>query len=345
MITQKIDKNDGVLGVYHEWVKEIAKRVDKIKVICLYKGDFDLPGNVEVYSLGKERGGNKLTYIINFYRILFEIGFNYKTVFVHMNPEYLLLAGFMWRFLNKKIVFWYNHPKGGFMARLGFWISNLVLATSPNAYAYKNSKKTILMPVGINIEGVSNLDNKDFGKFNILYLGRISPVKNLDVLIRLGYLLKKNNFDFKLTVVGSPVDRDEDIKYFENIKRDVSDLNISESVEFISEVPQKRVVDFYRSNNFFINVTDKGSMDKTIFEAMAQGCFVFTSNTNMNPKLPDSLENYMKVDKSAEGLYSAFIRLSKLNNKDIKDLVFDQIKYTRENHSLDKLVEKLVINF
>ena len=55
IITQKIDKNDDLLGIYHKWVKKIAAKCESVRVICLYKGEYDLPDNVKVFSLGKEK--------------------------------------------------------------------------------------------------------------------------------------------------------------------------------------------------------------------------------------------------------------------------------------------------
>ena len=37
-ITQKVDKDDDVLGVYHRWLEKLAEKLDMIYVICLYKG-------------------------------------------------------------------------------------------------------------------------------------------------------------------------------------------------------------------------------------------------------------------------------------------------------------------
>lgn len=57
MITQKIDRDDDILGVYHEWAREIAKSFDKLSVICLYEGRNELPSGVKVFSLGKNKTG------------------------------------------------------------------------------------------------------------------------------------------------------------------------------------------------------------------------------------------------------------------------------------------------
>ena len=45
--TQKVDKNDSVLGFFHRWIEEFAKHCEKVTVICLQKGDDDLPAKIE----------------------------------------------------------------------------------------------------------------------------------------------------------------------------------------------------------------------------------------------------------------------------------------------------------
>jgi hypothetical protein len=66
IITQKIDKNDPVLGFFHNWVKKFSENYESVNVICLYKGEYDLPKNVRVFSLGKEKEESKIKFILNF---------------------------------------------------------------------------------------------------------------------------------------------------------------------------------------------------------------------------------------------------------------------------------------
>jgi len=73
IITQKIDKNDTVLGFFHTWLTELSTKFESVEVICLEKGKFDLPKNVTVYSLGKERGVSKISFVKNLYKYLFLI--------------------------------------------------------------------------------------------------------------------------------------------------------------------------------------------------------------------------------------------------------------------------------
>ncbi len=113
-ITQKVDKDDDVLGVYHRWLEKLAEKLDTIYVICLYKGRVELPSNVEVYSLGKEtqsdtdlrgwrRGFTRIKYILRFYKYIWSLRNCHSSVFVHMNPVYVVLDGWFWKLKRKKV--------------------------------------------------------------------------------------------------------------------------------------------------------------------------------------------------------------------------------------------------
>ena len=109
IITQKVDQNDQLLGFFIDWLKRFAERFEKVIVLCLEKGEFNLPENVKVISLGKERGVSKLKQFFNFYFLIFTLSKDYDNVFAHMNPIWVVLGSIPWRLLGKKIYFWYTH--------------------------------------------------------------------------------------------------------------------------------------------------------------------------------------------------------------------------------------------
>ncbi len=109
ILTQIVDLNDDVLGFMHDWIAGFAKNCQQVTVICLKRGEYKLPANVKVLSLGKETGKSRIKYFFNFYKYIWCERKNYDTVFVHMNYEYVNLGGFFWRLLGKKIGLWYAH--------------------------------------------------------------------------------------------------------------------------------------------------------------------------------------------------------------------------------------------
>ena len=67
IITQKVDVNDDVLGFFVEWIRKLADKAEQVSVICLFKGEYDLPDNVKIFSLEKEEGASKMKYLKRFY--------------------------------------------------------------------------------------------------------------------------------------------------------------------------------------------------------------------------------------------------------------------------------------
>jgi len=91
ILTQKMDRDDPVLGFFHRWCGKIATRVSRLHIICLQQGCVELPAQVTVRSLGKERRTSRRAYLFSFYRLIWSLRAEYDVVFVHMNPIYILL--------------------------------------------------------------------------------------------------------------------------------------------------------------------------------------------------------------------------------------------------------------
>ena len=66
IITQRVDDGDDLLGFFVDWLREFSKKFDKVFVITLTKSHYDLPSNIHVYSLGKERNNSKIARVFNF---------------------------------------------------------------------------------------------------------------------------------------------------------------------------------------------------------------------------------------------------------------------------------------
>src|SRR3989344_6071232 len=126
--TQKVDRSDDILGFFHRWIEEFAKHCEQVSVVCLWEGTHEFPENVRVYSLGKSAQGRpasgwerlwlRIRYALRLYGYTWRLRNEYDSVFVHMNQEYVVLGGPLWRVLGKKVVLWYTHREVNFKLRL-----------------------------------------------------------------------------------------------------------------------------------------------------------------------------------------------------------------------------------
>src|SRR5438132_11490619 len=97
LTTQALDENDPSFSFAVGWVREFAKHYEHIDVVCLKEGAHTLPENVAVHSLGKERGTRwRISYALRFLILAWKLRNEYDAVFVHMNQDYVLIAGILW---------------------------------------------------------------------------------------------------------------------------------------------------------------------------------------------------------------------------------------------------------
>jgi len=284
LITQKVDIDDPVLGFFHRWIEEFARSVEQVAVICLFEGKYNLPSNVKVLSLGKESGASRLKYIFRFYRYIIFERKNYDCVFVHMNHVYVLLGWKIWKFFGKKIFLWYNHKMGSISTRLAILFSNKVFYTSQFAFSAR-FKKSVQMPVGIDTNFFNPDANVTPKKHSLLFLGRLSPVKDVDVFINALHILHKRGVSFTASIYGNAEKID---KRYKNKLQNMSNLlRKDEKLSFSNAVPNSETPRIYNQHEIYVNATGQGSFDKTIIEAMACGMIVIACNKNMKGVLND----------------------------------------------------------
>lgn len=327
ILTQKVDINDDVLGFFHRWIIEFAKHCEKLTVICIYEGEHDLPENVNVLSLGKEKGVSKIRYILNFYKYIFRERNNYDKVFVHMNQIYVILGGFFWRLWNKKIALWYTHKQISLSLKLAEKIVDVIFTASKESFRLK-SKKLKIVGHGIDtgIFKPSDLE-KEGEKYKIISVGRISAIKNYEVLIKAVKLLPN---PVSIEIAGSPI-TDLDKNYFDELKEIIKKQSLEKSVKFVGKISHKDIQKFYQEGDLFVNFSDTGSIDKAILEAMSCGLHVLTSNEAFKNILSEKSFTSKDPQKIADKI--DFL-LHSGRDKKLRE-------YVKQNHSLDNLIKKI----
>ena len=268
VITQKVDRNDPVLGFFHRWIEEFAKQFEFVTVVCLEMGEYHLPVNTKVLSLGKERRRSNIRYILCFYKYIWREKDNYDAVFVHMNQEYVLLGWKFWKLWGKKIYLWRNHAQGSLLTRLAVLFSNKVFCTSPSSYTAR-FKKTKLMPVGIDTDFFKPDPSVKRIPGSILFLGRISPVKKV-----LEFIDWVRDTEYIATIAGPILA--EDREYGDEVKR-----KLTNKIKFIGPVNQEEALKLYQTYEIYANFTPAGSMDKAIIEAVACGAKLEVRNPDL----------------------------------------------------------------
>ncbi|MDQ3076550.1 MAG: glycosyltransferase family 4 protein [bacterium] len=333
--TQKVDADDDVLGFVHGWLKEFSLHFDKVIVVCLYKGRYNLPPNVVVLSLGKEESVSKIGYILRFYKYVWHYRKEYNAVFVHMNSIYVLLGGILWKLWNKKTAFWFNHTFGNWKDRVAFHIADPIFHTSPFAFS-AHTKKSVRMPAGINTDLFKPYQDIKADENSLVYVGRLSRVKNVDTLIEAALLLDKEGVLFTLDLYGSFDAKDPE--YALQIKTISQPLIDTNKVRFLGSLPNEKMSEIYNTHQILINLTPRGNYDKTVLEAMSCEKLVVVSSPAFADLLPQTV--FFK-EKNSIDLAQTLRTMFLLSEGEKEKLGRGFREKITERHSLQTLVTKV----
>ncbi len=335
ILTQKVDKNDSVLGFFHRWIEEFSKNFESVIVICLYKGEYSLPKNVKVLSLGKEAGVSRIKYVFNFYKYIVSERNDYDKVFIHMNQIYALLGGLYWKVIGKDVYLWYTHKSVTASLKLALLFVKKVFSASAESFRVKTEKLKV-MSHGIDLDLFSFDQNKIYtDKLKLITIGRISRSKDLVTILNAVSQIR-NDIDVSLDVVGEPVTND-DKKYFEDIKKVVTEKSLETIVNFVGPKTQTQIVPLLKSADLFIHTSTTGSLDKAALEAMACGTLVMSSNDALLP----ILYPYGLTFKPGDAIFLSNELKNFVLNNNKNETRIKLRQMVEDSHSLVKLIHNL----
>lgn len=347
ILTQKVDINDNNLGFFHRWIEEFAKHCESVIVVCLQKGEYHLPANVRVLSLGKETKPSRVKCLWNFYKYIFLERHNYDGVFVHMNKEYVLLGGLLWKLWHKKIALWYTHKAVSWQLKLAEKLVDKIFTASKASFRLLSHKVEITghgIDVSIFEAIAADQAVSPEKELWLLSVGRISQIKDLktvvggiEVLCQL--LLYKGvlpDYRVSLTIIGEPI-TSQDKEYQNELLQMKNEFGASWFINFMGPLPHAQMPLQYQRHHILIHTSQTGSVDKVVLEALVSGRLVITSSEAFADLAREGLVHtfpegdYQELAKTIEKIYNSGIILP--NGRGVE--------FVKKNHNLENVVVKI----
>jgi len=337
------DIDDPILGFTSSWVREVARTVDSIYVITMRLGRTELPENVRIYSVGKEKKFSEPRRALEFYRHLFRI-LHHKSIdvcFSHMIPIFSVLAAPVLKTRGIPIVTWRAHRQRSFTLRLAHGLSDRMVSINVSSYPYPGSKLTTL---GHGIDTELFKPNDTISPDDpplILFVGRLSPIKDPVSFIRAARLLA-NKHRFQVALIGPILGRDRE--YSRILMEELELLRKTVPAQYIGGLPQRQLPNWYQRCFALVNCSPSDSaLDKTVLEAMACGKLALTSISGFETTMEQEASFLLFRAGDPRDLASKLANLLKLPPKSVEDMGHYLRRQTIQNHSLSKLAENLTI--
>ncbi len=196
-----------------------------------------------------------------------------------------LLIFFVFRIILRRKFYWWSHAGYGNQGRPGHVIRSLIYRSSSGIFAYSNAGRDNLLAMKVrkqNIVVVNNsLNREDYGYinndvflprkaqiFNIVFSGRITKTKKVDILIKaLKILQDQFRFDFKCVVIGGG-----DLSHIVQLSKDAG---VYEKVLYTGEIYGKEVHNYFLDADLFVY---PGGIGLSCLHALSFGLPVITSD-------------------------------------------------------------------
>ena len=336
--TQAVDTTDSNLGFFHRWIEEFAAHCEQVIVICLRKGEYQFPSNVRVLSLGKENGSSRIMRILKFFNYIRDNKNEYDAVFVHMNAEYIVLAGWLWKRWGKKIGLWYAHKSVTWALRAAMRFVDVVLTVASGSFNIPSEK---LRAVGHGID--TELFKPDIRESSIetrlITAGRIASSKHLIEMLGVLDVLYERKEKFTFTIVGEPITPVEEA-YAAKLHTEIDKRPYSDKIQWSGPLLHDHLPKVLGAHDMFFNFSTTGNMDKAGLEALAAGLPVLTTNEEFKNLLqPFGL--YVASQHPAI-IADALQKFTGQADKDKAGIVATLRNRVVENHSLPRLISLIV---
>lgn len=345
ILNSKVDRSDSGLEVASEWIDALAARVTRVSVITNEAGVVSVPANARVLSLGLEDGLSRPRRVARFYghlrRVLAEA--RPDACFVHMVPQFAMLAAPLLLPRGVPMVQWYTHRSSPWSLRVSHRLVDRVVSASAESFAIP-SRKLIVTGHGI--------DTSRFHPpavppapppFRILTAGRLSPSKRIEVMLEALAQVRRTGLDCRLDIVGEGRD-DAGRAYARALAETAARLGLASAATFHGPVARRDILDWYHRAALFLNLSDTDSIDKAVLEAMACGVPVLTSNSAFRPVLA-GMPDLLLPKRDVPAVAAAIGRMAATPAGERAALGLRLREIVTTHHDLDRLADRLVALF
>ncbi len=341
IVNYELDDTSPVLAWQGDVVCALAERSEQVVVLTQKLGAFEPPENVIVklvparpYGVPQRVGGRWLmnrdvARLCREYRV--------QACFVHMASDWAYILSPVFKAMKIPVMVWYAHGTVSTRLRLAHACADRIVTSTPEGFRLSSTKVAVIGQ-GVNTQ-IFDIPEYASERDTLLYIGRVSRRKRIDLLIDVMAAVREiaHQESIRLQIIGPTLTPDDE-KYHQGIWEKIDRLGLRERVTMAGFIPRDALPVYYRRAFLHLNLSNTGSMDKTVVEALACGCPVLTSNEAFRGLLsvyPEFLLDEDDPQTIAERVLSIRRKLGAYSPDDLRALVLGQ-------HDLETYADKVM---
>lgn len=183
---------------------------------------------------------------------------------------------------------------------------------------YGREKLTLALPVRHSTSG---------DKFNFVFIGRISPEKNLLILCKALARLKLSGHRFVFNLYGDT----RNASYLVELKTLIQQLNIEGDIIFHGPVPSQSLSVIYNQADLICLLSEYEGFSNVLAEVLINGSIAMASNIPENAFIiQNDINGFLVDNKSVESIYNGLIKFIFLS---------DQMRYEMKLRNRERALE------
>ena len=217
-----------------------------------------------------------------------------------------------------------------------------------------NPEKISIVPPGVDLNRFKPMNQREAREYlgvpaddsMILFVGRIQPLKGIDILMRALALVQKREpaltKNICVSIIGGDPNPDSEIEQaeFERLEVLRAELGMSDLVTFLGAKDQDTLVYYYSAAEIVVVPSHYESFGLVALEAMACGTPVIASDVGgLSFSIEDGYNGYRVPDRDPQALADKIILL--LKHRVLRDQLGEQARAWVERYSWVNIAEEL----
>lgn len=217
-----------------------------------------------------------------------------------------------------------------------------------------NPEKISIIPPGVDLNRFKPMNQREAREYlgvpaddsMILFVGRIQPLKGIDILMRALALVQKREpaltKNICVSIIGGDPNPDSEIEQaeFERLEVLRAELGMSDLVTFLGAKDQDTLVYYYSAAEIVVMPSHYESFGLVALEAMACGTPVIASDVGgLSFSIEDGYNGYRVPDRDPQALADKIILL--LKHRVLRDQLGEQARAWVERYSWVNIAEEI----
>ncbi len=340
-VTQQVDPGHPALAATIPMIRALAARVDEVVVLADRAVPGTLPGNCRSLSFAaRTRVGRGVRFEAALARELARRP-RPLAVVAHMCPIYAVLAAPLARPLGTRVLLWFTHWKATRTLRAAEALATAVVSVDRRSVPIE-SRKVVPIGHGIDLEEFACRDGgAPHDDFRAVSLGRYSPAKGLETVMRAVRIAYDSGLDIRLEIFGpalNPAER----AHRQMLERLVRELDLDKRVRLGHAVLRSEVPELFARADVLVNNMEAGAPDKAVYEAAAS-CLPVVASNPVFDELLDGLGVPLRFERDdPEGLAARLREVAALPPEERARLGRALRERVAERHSVESWANRLL---